>query len=588
MKKKKEIKEVNQKEQKQERRKIVLFLLAILITIIPMFYFIGHKEGWHEDEIFSYGSSNYKYDNLFQRFGIKDSLNQTIDEKIMKGNVFENVLYYLTHSDEFSAEYEKNIQKETPVWKTSQDAKDYMTVSTDEVFNYWSVYYNQSRDVHPPLFYILVHTFSALCLGHFSKYIIFAISLLFYIASCFIIRKILKLFKKENLVPITILLYGLSMGAISTVIFQRMYMMLTFFAISYLYISLKILKGNGAIEKKTKKQLFWITVLGFWTQYYFCIYIIAIVAIVLIYLWKNKKYQELKQYIFTHIKAAILGIALFPASIYHIFFSYRGIGAVGEQLSFFTRIDEFMKLIFYSFSIPNKIGYTLTGILLILFIIKLCTAKRKDIVLAMTLPTILFILAITKIAPFINLRYVMCVLPMIVISIVFFIHTTIKKIYQFCENKKLVLKESKNYQFFKNNAGIIFGTILTITISIYGFKESRPMYLYEGYSEKINIAEENKHTKFIYVGEVVFNHLQDMEEFLRYDNYLILSTQEINVLKNNLGLENETEYILELKKWLPERESLLQEILDNTNGKVSEVLQEDDRSTIYQIKIEQK
>lgn len=579
-------KEVKKEKMKQEKKNLLLFLLAILITVIPMFYFIGQKEGWHEDEIFSYGSSNYRYDNLFQRFGVKDSLNRTIDEKIMEGNVFQNTFYYLTHSDQFLEEYNKNIQKESPVWKTSEDAKDYMTVSSDEIFNYWSVYYNQSRDVHPPLFYILVHTFSTFCLGNFSKYIIFVLSLLFYVASCFVIRKIFKLFQKEHLIPITILLYGLSMGAISSVIFQRMYMMLTFFAIAYLYISLKILKSNGTIEKKTKRQVFWVTVLGFWTQYYFCIYIIGIVAILLVYLWKNKKYQELKIYIVTHIKSAIVGIVLFPASIYHIFFSYRGIGGTAEQLPFLTRLDEFMKLLFYSFSIPDVIGYTLVGILAVIFIVKLFTAKRKDIVLVITLPVILFLLVITKITPFTNLRYIMCILPIIVIAIVFMIHTIMKKFYQLLEKRKPILKENKLFLVLKNNSAVIICTILTIMISTYGFRESRPMYLYTGYSEKIAIAEENKHTKFIYVGEVVFSHLQDMEEFLKYDNYLILSTQEIDVLKNNAGLKNETEYILDIKRWLPEQERLLQEVLNNTNGRVEEILQQDDQSTIYKIKIE--
>ena len=43
----------------------ILFIITLIILSLIMIYFINQKEGFHEDEIFSYGSSNYKYDNLF-------------------------------------------------------------------------------------------------------------------------------------------------------------------------------------------------------------------------------------------------------------------------------------------------------------------------------------------------------------------------------------------------------------------------------------------------------------------------------------------------------------------------------------------
>lgn len=73
----------------------ILFYIAIIITTIVMFVFIGQKNGWHEDEIFSYGSSNYKCDNLFLNFGDKDSLNQLIDEKIVGKNIGETLKKYI-------------------------------------------------------------------------------------------------------------------------------------------------------------------------------------------------------------------------------------------------------------------------------------------------------------------------------------------------------------------------------------------------------------------------------------------------------------------------------------------------------------
>lgn len=100
-----------------------------------------------------------------------------MDENPFK--VIQNIGYYLKNQEEFRKELSSKIEKEVPVWKTNEQAKEYMTVSKDEILSYWSVYYNQARDVHPPLFYMLVHLVSSVCLNHFSKYIIFVINLAF-------------------------------------------------------------------------------------------------------------------------------------------------------------------------------------------------------------------------------------------------------------------------------------------------------------------------------------------------------------------------------------------------------------------------
>ena len=43
----------------------IILIITIIITIIPLIYFIDKKEGFHEDKMFSYGSSNYESDNVF-------------------------------------------------------------------------------------------------------------------------------------------------------------------------------------------------------------------------------------------------------------------------------------------------------------------------------------------------------------------------------------------------------------------------------------------------------------------------------------------------------------------------------------------
>lgn len=558
----------------------ILFYIAIIITTIVMFVFIGQKNGWHEDEIFSYGSSNYKYDNLFLNFGDKDSLNQLIDEKIVGKNIGEtlkNISYYLKNEDEFQDELNKKIAEEKPIWKTKEQAKEYMTVSSDEIFNYWSVYYNQARDVHPPLFYMLVHLVSSICLNNFTKYIIFSINLIFYIASCFVLKKILKLFNKEELSWITVLLYGLSMGMISIVMFQRMYMMLTFFAMVYLYLNINIFKNSFEIDKKTKRKLTITVILGFLTQYYFCIYAALVAIISAICMIKNKKWDSLKRYVWCHVKAAIIGLILFPASIYHIFFSYRGAAGGVAEGSYLSRLQEYLKLIFYGFSIPEILGYITLGIIIAMFIRRIIIAKRKDIATLICLPIFLFVLVIAKIAPFINIRYISIVFPIIIIAVELGVVSSVKELMKTIKNDKIP-------QFSRKNASIIILVVIALVSSGYGLLKSKPEFLYTDYSKRIEIAEQYSNLKFVYIGQSPFNQLQDMEEFLRYDNSIIINTWQLDRLKEIDGLDDNTEFILNIKCWVSDFDKTLKTVLENTGAKNYELLIDDGQSRVYKVK----
>lgn len=326
----------------QNKTSIILSIVIVILTITMLFY-ENQKKGFNEDEIFSYGSSNYKYDNLFQPYGKMDVTNKVISKYILQGNWISNIWSCIKDPSIFNylCNIEYNID---PIWKTKEEAIEYVTIDTSDIFNFASVLVNQSRDVHPPLFYILVHIVSSFFLGHFSKYIIFIINIIFFILSCIFIFKIFKLYKKEKTGLIAIVLYGFSMGAISTVMFQRMYMMMTFFILLYTYISLKICRVG-----MRKREMLWLsfaTILGFLTHYYFCLFALVMFIILFIHL-KGKR----KAWVWENIKLAILGVVIFPASIYHIFFSYRGLGSLQEN--YFERLKYYLEEMLGEFSISN-------------------------------------------------------------------------------------------------------------------------------------------------------------------------------------------------------------------------------------------
>lgn len=529
--------------------KIYNFIYYIIVTLICiiMFSFISQKEGFHEDEMFSYGSSNYRYDNLFQAYGDKDYINVTIENEILNTKTpIKNIMYYIFNSQEFIEKINETQSKEKPIWKTKEDALKYTTIQKDDILNLFSVYYNQSRDAHPPLFYYLVHIVSSIFTGIFSKYIIFIINLILFMLCSFIIKKIFVLIDKRRLAIPTLILYGLSIGGISTVMFQRMYMLLTFFILYYTYINIYIIKQNFIIEKDIKLKLGIITILGFLTQYYFCIYALFMFGIIEILIYKKSGKELCLKMLKYYIKLSFIGIIIFPASIYHIFFSYRGVSAISNNFG----IVEFFKLINTAYSSNFLFIFIIEVIFVIIsFII---VRKSKDSIINILLFTIIgYILIVSKISPYLELRYIMGILP--IIAIVFWLMF--------------------DYISKQSNILLILSTLIVLICSVNILITKKPLYLYSGYTNNIKIAEANHNLKFIYISDNGFNHIQSMPEFIIYEESLILNTskEELKYLAEDEKLKNETEFIVSIKEYM-NTEDIRDQILQLTDCNNYEIL----------------
>ena len=549
-------------------------ILTIIVLCGLMFFLFNQKQGFHEDEIFSYGSSNYKYDNVFRWFGYAEANQDILYNQVLQGNFIkriDNLVKFIKDPNQF----QKNeiLAQEIPTFRTKDDALDYLAIQQEDIFNYFSVYYNQSRDVHPPLFYFLVHFTSTLFYNQFSKYIIFALNLLFFIGTLITIKKIMdKLNHKELTIP-TMILYGASMGAISTVMFQRMYMMLTFFSLLYLYYIIKFIKDDFKIKDKF---FFVLTIIcGFLTQYYFCIYIVLIFLILAIYLLVNKQFKKCWNFFKPHILAAITGILFYPFCIEDIFFSYRGIGSTDNKTNtFLENLQYYGEQIINLFSLQN-IFIILIAILIIVLIYKIIKKQLPKIqrqdklnLTVIILPIIIFIVIVSKIAPFLvenyTSRYIMLLFPIIAIASFYII--------SFIFNNKKTL--------------FIITLVVSLCLSINGLINSTPVYLYKDYGKVMELAQENADKYFVYVFDNYFTHLNSMPEFATYKESLILN-KNIHDFKllDNEKLNNENEFILCIKNWL-NKEEILNLVLENSGYNDYEVLLElnsDVESTYYRI-----
>ena len=110
------------------------------------------------------------------------------------------------------------------------------------------------------------------------------------------------------------------------------------------------------MTRRTKILLGATTVLGFLSQYYFCIFALGCFVVMIALMIKEKKWHELKSYILTHVISALIGVLIYPICIYQIFFSYRGVGAAGANGAYFEGLVKFVELLFKAYSLPIILG----------------------------------------------------------------------------------------------------------------------------------------------------------------------------------------------------------------------------------------
>ena len=493
------------------KKQIIIILVVISIISGIICFYQTQKKGLHEDEGFTLASAVNPNNGLMTAY-----------------------------------EHNDIPENENPVWKTKEQVRNYMTLTSENYLNLKAVYLNQAYDNHPPFFYLLVHFSSMLFSGNFSMYTAFVVNFAGFLLSCWIIIKILKLLDKQNLTIATLLLYGLSMGTISMVVYQRMYMWLTTFILLYFYYSVKIYKSGFEIDKNMIMKLGITTLLGFWTQYYFAVYAALIFVLMIIKMKKDNKQDKIKKYVVAHLVYAAIGILVFPPCINHLLFSSRGISNLGNG-NYFGHFIEYLKQLAYAFTVKDNM-IVIIGTLLVLAVATVYAYKKsneKFILGLLTIPGVIFFLITVKMTSFQELRYIMPVIPFVVLTVFFIL------------NQLLQVK-------YKNVFMIGFAVILVAIGMIF----SEPKFLYKNYGDMLKIANENSDKSFVYVYDNFFNHMQSIPEMMTYKKTLIInkSKDELNYLVQDEQLKNEDSYILCIKSYMNQDE-VLEKIKNETDFK---------------------
>lgn len=462
---------------------IILLIIIMLLQIIAVVYGTSKREYYHIDEYYSHGLMQYKTAFIFEN---EDYINN---------------------------------------WHNKDYFEEYLIVNKGEKFDISQIIQNQEEDVHPPLYYILLRAFCNFNTEEFSIWPGTILNIILFIISTvimFLIAK--KVFKNSYYALLICLISGFCIASVETVMYVRMYQLLI------LEILLTIYWHISKNEKDKLSlidiiQLIPIIVCGFLTHYYYCIVIATLYFMYIIKYAKKKEWNSILKYTSVMIISAVIGISIFPHSIFHMFFSYRGV-QVTENIfninNVMKRTNGNMNLV--NTQVFNGYGYIILAILIISCAIWLITRKKHENnnkqnsnIKYVIIPTIIYLIVITIASPYIDLRYSMPVVQLIWCSIIFII--------------KDILEDVIKTKYTIGVIGIIAILVICTTIPLL----SNNLYTYKEQGKILEMVEEKASLPCIYSYEdktAQYNKIMECYEALtKIDKTYIMKNTDVSCEK---------------------------------------------------------
>ncbi len=315
--------------------------IVILLQAVLLFFVSAEKEEYHIDEIYSYILSNsYETDRI------------------------------------------SNAESYWGQWVDGSSFLDFVEVDAGERFAYDKVYIHNGADCHPPLYYWLLHTVSSLFPNTFSKWLGLSINIVLFVFAQFLLYLLsAKMIKEPQFRILPVLMYGFSIMAIDTVLFIRMYMLLTVWVLLFTYLHFGAME-NGYSSKRLL-LIFITTYLGMMTQYYFIIYCFCATMVLFVSLWTKNRKKEMCKIALTECAAVTVMIISYPYVLSQAFGSSTN--NVGNEvartlLDFKLWIRQMISLgkqTIYPLGFNNLVTACLIALLTVIFILRICCVHKK-------------------------------------------------------------------------------------------------------------------------------------------------------------------------------------------------------------------
>lgn len=372
---------------------------------------------------------------------------------------------------------------------------EYMTVSENERFDYGMVWENQHKDVHPPLYYVFLHTIASLFPGEFSIWFAGIINIVFGLATLFVLRKIIILLGNSlQVCNVISLLFVFSPGILSTISFFRMYVLAMFSITMLTYLFLKKLKNPSKKETiKSYIPMIVCAVMNALTHYYCIIYIVFISSLYGVYLIYKKEQEKIKYFVCSMLIAGAVSCLIFPYMLGHMLLGSRG----KESVSNFLNVSDVFERFVSFWGIINRqlfgdlLNYILIGIAVFILLKIFCKVQKKEAIAKcslkeivdnfeimgyafLILPTVAYFLVVSKVGTYLSDRYMFPVYALIFVGTVCLINKVLRE-----------LLPRKKY--------MISGIVLSVLLVLCGWYKAEWKYLYLDYSNIL--AEVEKHEK---------------------------------------------------------------------------------------------
>lgn len=327
-------------EKERKKTEGICFAVIWAVLMAAAFYFCTQKQGFHEDEFYTY--------------------------------------YSTARTNGFYVEDGKWMDRET--------YRKEFVVLPEERFQYGLVKQVQSWDVHPPMYYWVFHTAASLVPGVFSKWIGLSVNLFFHGINLILLAYLSYLVSGRNakLSCLVIAFFGLSPASMSGVVFIRMYEMLTFFVLLCAVLHVRAVQGleRGSDEGNRLPVLTFllpmaaVTYVGFLTQYYYFIFLFFMgLAFCVFLLWRDRNLFHCLRYGISQGAAFVLAYLTYPACLGQMFRGQRGAQATSN---FFDLSNTFIRFRFFFDLLDEYVfGNFLSVFLLLIVVMALAVYFRR-------------------------------------------------------------------------------------------------------------------------------------------------------------------------------------------------------------------
>jgi len=545
-------------------------LLIILFILVIQLVFAFQKEGYHMDELISFEMANAEYNpwivptqpvGRLAKFVQEEIEADSLGEKL--GNISNTIVDVLKNrGNSKMLSYKADVYEE-PVWISKAQFRDYLTTDGTDSFNYLSVYFNVKDDNHPPVHFMLLHTISSLFVGKIHPVMGCVINIFMIICSAIVIMKCGMLLDKYGITSdgkgmrlgmLSALLYGCSQASVATMLLIRMYGVLTFLCLLTFYLQMD--KWWGRNFDKKNKLLIFVTVLGFWTQYFFLFYCIALSLAMVLALWRSKRIKELLVYIRSMLIAALIGVVGYPFAISDVFSSSRGVEALGNLRGglgqYIQRLAVFGEIL-----LDRCFGNWVFGLIVVLasliaitFLFIRQKLYRTEILLY-CVPVLVYFLLAAKMSPMYVDRYLMAVFPFVISWLVV----------------ALSVKSPSAGKTIRAVMGCLLVCYCLIQLLTYDGS-----YLYKGYQEQVAVSQEYKEKSCIclYEGSGYYDNLM---EFINYEKTLLVTPEELKNRKDTASVLYGTEFVMVVKNTVSQEQ--VEAILNQYDWNIKEILIEE-------------